>query len=210
MALVDWVDLCQTLEHAGSRELAEDVRQLAGFVREVDENTFLPWTTEHITDQEWARRHVNLVNVTHDVRQAGMREGVLTRPERNSYSTFMHSTGPIIYPGGVWTSLLVAPDLQAKWGLGPWYLRWFKESASLAREALRGYTVLDLPDGCAVPVPLRAGALREEVVTETVEWLRDISARLAAAREERQMDDSVSEPMPDEDAMIDNPAVVRD
>lgn len=184
VALIDWVDLCQLLEHSGSRELAEDARQLGGFVKEVDENAFLPWTVEQVTDQEWARRHVELITLTHDVREAGVREGVLEKPNRHSYSTLAYAAGPVIYPGGLWTALLVAPDLQAKHGLGPWYLRWWKDAA-IAREALRGHDIVELSDGCAVPVPLRPGAMREEVIKETVEWLRSVGPRLAQVKADR-------------------------
>jgi hypothetical protein len=109
---------------------------------------------------------------------------VLQRPARNSWSAFETATGPVIYPGGLWTAFLVSPALQAAHGRSPWWLRWFR-GAPTAREALRDHGLVELSDGCAVPVPLRPGGMRERVIEETLAWIAEVAPLLEKARSER-------------------------
>ncbi|GIF16639.1 hypothetical protein [Actinoplanes teichomyceticus] len=184
VALVSWPALCATLEPAGGRELAEDVRQLKHFVDAVDRNAFVPWTVEQITDQETPRRQHELYRLTADVRERAQRRGVLDRAGKNAPSRAGSAVGCVVHLGGHWTAFQVSPALQAEYGVSPWWLRWWR-GAGVAREALRRHGLVELRDGCAVPVPLRAGATRDQVIEETVEWFAGLAPLLRAARAER-------------------------
>ncbi len=115
VALIDWISLCDTLEHAADRALAEDVRQLRGFVQQVDEDSFLQLTLEQLTDRESARRHVELVKLIHSIRAAGARDGRLPKGRKGNANTGW-ANGITIRPGGVWTAFRVDPYLQARHG----------------------------------------------------------------------------------------------
>jgi hypothetical protein len=184
IALITWQDLCIVLEHAGARQLAEDVRQLQDFAEAVDRNAFVPWTLEQITDQETPRRQHELYRLTFDIRRRGQHAGILDSAKRNSSTNAGSVVGCIIHPGGHWTAFRVSPELQARHGISPWWLRWWK-GADIAREALRDHNLVELKDSCAVPVPLRAGATREQVVDDTLRWLAEIVPLLQAARSQR-------------------------
>lgn len=166
--------------------LAEDVRQLRGFTDEVDRNAFVPWTLEQLTDQAAARGHVELVRLATDIRHRGQLQGVLQQPNRNASASTETANGYVIYPGGVWTALLVSPELHAAHGRSPWWLQFYNESADLARDALRDHGLAETAAGCAVPVPLTAGALREQVRDEVLAWLAHVGPLLASAREARR------------------------
>jgi hypothetical protein len=176
VALVDWSTLCDTLEHAGPPTLAEDVRQLRGFVEAVDRHAFVPWTLEQVTDQDTPQRHVELFKLAEDIRERGLRSGVLDSVGRNRPASSGPDHGTVIYPGGLWTAFLVSPSLQAARGRSPWWLCWYS-GAAIARLALRDHGLVDLPNGCAVPVPLRPGARRDG-------WLADIGTLLRTAKSE--------------------------
>lgn len=185
IALITWQELCASLEHAGGRQLAEDVRQLQHFVEAVDRNAFIPWTIEQITDQEAPRRTHELYKLTVDVRAHGQRQGVLDRVGKRNTSTGSGSAvGCIIHPGGLWTSFRVSPKLQADHGISPWWLRWWK-GAAVARDALRNHGLVEVEGGCAVPVPLRPGATRDQVIDQTVQWFAEVAPLLRTSREQR-------------------------
>lgn len=197
LALVSWQHLCDLLEHAGTPALAEDVRQLRGFTDEVDRNAFMPWTVEQMTDQAASRRHIELVQLTKDIRARGQRQGILTKKGRNATATTEGATGVVIYLGDVWTAFMVSPELHSAHGLSPWWLQWY-QGGGIAREALRDHGLVETSSGCAVPVPLRPGGLRDEVSNETLHWLATLVPLLGAARKQRATrsvgDTNVDEP----------------
>lgn len=197
LALVSWQHLCGLLEHAGTPALAEDVRQLRGFTDEVDRNAFLPWTVEQLTDQAASRRHIELVQLTKDIRGRGQRQELLTKKGRNATATTEGATGVVVYLGDMWTAFMVSPELHSAHGVSPWWLQWYR-GAGIARDALRDHGLVDTNSGCAVPVPLRPGALRDELRDETLAWLATLVPLLDAAREHRAArsiaDGNVDEP----------------
>jgi hypothetical protein len=181
VALVDWIALCDKLLATGSTQLAEDVKQLRDFILEVDKYEFVPWTTEQITDQDWARRFVMLRHLIWQIRDVGQQRGILNASHRGSVSKPNSAIGSVIYPADLWTALLADPDLQAEHGRSPLWLRWWNEPAETAREAFRDDGLIETGDGCALPVPLRAGLLRHEVVEDILGWLAHVTVELEAA-----------------------------
>ncbi|MGC4808904.1 hypothetical protein ACLQ29_00025 [Micromonospora sp. DT228] len=79
VALTDWVAVCDVLEQAGGKNLAEDVRQFRALIAEVDRHGFVPWSVSDLTDQHAARQWVAIYDVAMTIRSVAQKNGVATR-----------------------------------------------------------------------------------------------------------------------------------
>jgi hypothetical protein len=182
VALTDWSAVCDVLEQAGDKALAEDVRQFRGLIAEVDRHGFVPWSVGDLTDQHTARQWVAIRDIAWTVRSVAQAEGIATRatPTRNSYASGAMWEGPALRLANIYTALIVSLPLFAEHGTSPLWLRWWSSPAEVARRAFPGQTV-ERRYGCALPVPFAPGRLESEVVTDTVTFLKECAGRLAAA-----------------------------
>ena len=182
VALTEWSAISDVLEHAGGRELAEDVRQFRALIAEVDRHGFVPWSVGDLTDQQFARQWVAVRNVATTIRARAQKAGVATRanPSRNSNASGPMWEGPAMRLANVYTALIVSLPLFAEHGTTPLWLRWWHGPAEVARRAFPGRTV-ERDRGCALPLPFPPGRLEGEVVDDAVAFLRECAVRLEAA-----------------------------
>ncbi|MEU4471292.1 hypothetical protein [Micromonospora sp. NPDC023888] len=182
VALTDWVAVCDVLEQAGGKNLAEDVRQFRALIEEVDRHGFVPWSVSDLTDQHAARQWVAIRDVAGTIRSVAQKNGVATRATatRNSNASGAMWGGPVMRLANIYTGLVVSLPLFAEYGLSPLWLRWWYGPAEVARRAFPGQTV-ERRNGCALPVPFAPGRLESEVVDDAVAFLAECAERLAAA-----------------------------
>lgn len=181
VALTDWLAVCDVLELAGGKNLAEDVRQFRALIAEVDRYGFIPWSTSDLTDQHAARQWVAIRDVAMTIRTEAQAAGVATRARtRNTYASGPMWEGPTMRLASIYTALIVSLPLFAEHSTSPLWLRWWDGPAEVARRAFPGKTV-ERRRGCALPVPLVPGRLESEVVADTLAFLQECAEQLAAA-----------------------------
>jgi hypothetical protein len=181
VALTDWLTICDSLERAGSESLGEDVRQLRALIDEVDRHGFTPWTVSDLTDQHTARQWVAMLGIAETIRTQAQAVRIAERAtKRNTTAHGRMWRGPTMRLAGVYTALIVSPPLFAQHGTSPLWLRWWRGPADVARRAFPGLTV-ETGNGCALPVPVAAGSLEVDVVSEALRFLDSCRDKLSRA-----------------------------
>ncbi|MGY2084230.1 hypothetical protein [Blastococcus sp. SYSU DS0539] len=176
-----WRALLDPIEAVAAQPLAEDVRQLRALVDQVDSQSFVPWTTEQLTDQESARRVVQLADLVESIWDNALKKEVASPYGRRQSTTKIGvmAYGKLLKLGGVAATLKVSPWLWAEHGRSPLWLT-FTGGAQAARKAFPEETV-EIYGGRALSVPLRPGALEHEIVSQVTTWLGEVGQKLEHA-----------------------------
>lgn len=207
VGVTSWDELLGRLTAVPDQAVAEDARQLLDLVRDIDHQSFIPWTTEQRTDQDVPRRIVRLASVVEAVHKRLVTSEVAAVDGRRQTIT---RGGPLAFGkrmrlGGAVVTLRLSLDLWARFGRSPLWLSFGTGGADAARRAFPGQLV-ETPDGwIAVPVDLPVDVPEDRVVEELTTWLTDAGQRLYAVLDGQTTPDD-GEPEdgdPDEDGLGD-------
>ena len=182
VAVTTWDELLTRLAGATRKDAAEDARQLLDLVRRVDHGSFVPWTTEQLTDQDVPRRVLRLAHTVSQVHAQLIREGT-ARPESRRQT--ITGGGPLafgkrMFLADVVVTLRVSLDLWAQHGRSPLWLSFGTNAVPLARRALPE-ELIESDGWFVVPVPVKVDALEEEVLEQINAWMRQVRSLLLVA-----------------------------
>jgi hypothetical protein len=181
VGVTSWQALLDQIEGVAAQPLAEDVRQLRALVDQVDRQSFVPWTTEQLTDQETTRRLVQLADLVEDIWDNAIKKGAaeLRGGRQTTTKVGTMAYGKLMRLGGITTTLKVSLWLWAEHGRSPLWLT-FTSGADAARRAFPEQT-FEFYGGRALPVPMRPHALEHEIVSEVTSWLKEVGEKLQEA-----------------------------
>ncbi len=182
VAVISWDELLDRLTAVPDATVAEDARQLLDLVRDIDHQSFIPWTTEQRTDQDGPRRILRLASVVEAVHKELVRSGVATVDGRRQTIT---RGGPLAFGkrmrlGGAVVTMRLSLDLWARYGRSPLWLSFGSGALEAARRAFPGQVVETTDGWIAVPIDLPEGEPEDRVVAGLVAWLTDAGQRLYA------------------------------
>jgi hypothetical protein len=199
VALCDWQSVLESIAAVAGASLAADCAQLLALVDAVDRRAFAPWSVEQVTDQDTAKRVLQLVQLVESVRREAIRkpfaDAAVGRRVTIKRGALMF--GKTMDLGGVPAILSVSLYHWAANGQSPLWLR-FRAGADIARDAF-GSRCIPTDDGVAVAVPLPTDQLEQETISTIVGWLEQAAADLSRAKEKAQIKSKLIDEFPDED-----------
>ncbi len=198
LAVTSWrfvlEEFSRAVHAAGGDDLVADIAQLLAFCEAQDREAFLPLRLEEVTNQQFARRIVDYYGLPAEITSRAAHEGLVsTKGLRSARSGSRFGSYSLLGRWGI--SIVVDPDLWARYGQGPLWLlfharvaevggewesdadwRQLENELGVFREAKMPGPKLILLDGRpALGLRLSMYVEREEVISDVVEQLRWIS-----------------------------------
>jgi hypothetical protein len=181
VAVISWEELLGRPTTVPDRAVAEDAQQLLDLVRDIDHQSFIPWTTEQRTDQAAPRHILQLAWVVKAVHRRLLSSGTATAAGRRQTIT---QGGPLAFGkrmrlGGAVVTLRLSLDLWARYGRSPLWLTFGRSSVEAAHRSFPGQVVETTDNWIAVPIDLPVGEPEDRVV-DALGWLTAAGDRLHA------------------------------
>jgi hypothetical protein len=187
LAATSWDVLLDALSvaatSAGEIEARNDIAQLQGLCKRMDEETFLPLSCDELTNLEMATRFINFSDLPFGIIDKAVSQELCIRKNETNYR---HASGAYVQFGEytawlgfdrlAWRSLGVSPI----WVIFPRDVR----SAEVRKRLARFRT--DTPQRCfdiaygrtAVPILLTAGVVKQDIVEKAVFQIKELRAEL--------------------------------
>lgn len=193
VALLAWSELLDRLATAAldERRSAADLDQLRGLCESIEADGFLPLTREDLDDVASARRYLMLADLADEIVDRltalglASTKGLKATPLPHGYGRYV-----ALPQAGFWIG--VDHESWARHGRGPLWIRfpdgkWGR--GAQVTEALRAWTRVCPPrayrddelEKLFLPVPLRPGASKEEMLADVVQLFHAVTAALTAS-----------------------------
>jgi hypothetical protein len=193
MALTTWGDLLGALSAAsplpGERDCRNDIAQLQGLCRTMDEEEFLPLRSEELTNQDMPRRIINFSNLPFSIIEKAVIQKLCIRKTETNYR---HGSGVYIEIGEYTAWVGFDRVAWRSLGVSPVWVNFNCSSCPIAevRNKLAHFRsstpklCFDSEDGrfVMVPILLPSGVEQERIVEDAVQQICGLKALLDAPK----------------------------
>jgi len=187
LAATSWGVLLDALSvaatSAGEIEARNDIAQLQGLCKRMDEEAFLPLSRDELTNLDMARRFINFSNLPFAILDEAVNQGSCVRKNETNYR---HASGAYVQFGKytawvgfdrlAWRSMGVSP----MWVIFPRDSRSAEVRKRLARfRTAAPQRCFDIEYGrAAVPIFLTPGVAKPDIVDNAVRQIKELRAEL--------------------------------
>lgn len=193
LAVTSWGVLLDVLSRAassaGETEPLNDIAQLQGLCRQMDEEEFLPLGGDDLTNLGMAKRIINFSDLPFRIVDEAARLGFCTKKKE---SNFRYGSGTYLRIGqfAAWAGF--SANLWRNLGVSPIWVNFYPESCRIAevREKLSRFRTVS-PQRCfdteiknyrfvAVPIFLTTGVEKQRIIEDCVRQISELAAELDA------------------------------
>jgi len=204
IAITSWKVLLDALSmavtSAGEIERCNDIAQLQGLCKRMDNEAFLPLRGDELTNLEMARRVINLSELPFDIVNGAAVKKLCSRDGVRE-TNYRHGSGARIRIGKytIWVGFDTKSWLRH--GVSPIWIYFYppplNPTAEIQNQLIKFPTrsfqsSLDRYNGLLVPIVLEAGVEKDHIVEDAVHQLRELVEALGVEKPSELTPDSTS------------------